>query len=910
MSAPLKPHALLVDPEGIPEELKALVQWVVWRYEPNDKRDGWTKTPKNPKLALQGHDRNASSTKPRTWGTFAQAWEAYQMHPPMAGDVPIPDDPDGLGNSGLDGIGLCLTPENGLVGVDLDHCLENGVVVDPDAKAALELLDGTYTETSPSGTGLRLFCRGRKPGGRCKTGVREMYDGRGKDDALGGRYLTLTGHAYGEPWGITEKQDAIDTLYNRWFTKTKPTTPAPSNTPTQQDNAPLEDEVILERMFASKRGPDIRRLWDGDTSAHASNAHDGTSEADLALTSHLAWWCDYDPARVDTLFRRSALYRSKWDEQRGEQTYGQRTLDKALEGRSPGDGYRPEGRGRSGVGGEGAERDDDEIVINRQIKEVVGDISAHLKRLEHDGHPLIYSRGDGLLVEMHDGYELREVTKPDSLKALLHDHLKPVVEKEDKNGPYTVPSSFNTNHTALLTRKTAEFPPIKAVSDIPLMLPDGSLLQAPGYHAEHGYYLNTAGIDVQLLTLQEARALFLETFNEFSFGAPKAGFTATLAFILQPFLMPVIDDLTPMYAVLGSRRAGSGTGKGYLLDCIYRIHRGRPYTHDGSMPPTNEECGKVLFSALSEGVSHIIFDDIDHLKHRELMAAITSRTYKGRILGVSQRHEVSTQVTWAVSGNAPEIHRDFYRRIIPIYLGVGQARAWERPYTRPDLNRHILENRNLYISAALSILQHWRSQGMPLSTGVIRGFDRWSAVMGGVLEAAGFPHLLEARDGLDELIEVDNSDLDLLIDAWHGCSLADKKLKCKDLLNLARDRELLTELHDGRSEAAGAGELGKYLKPFINDVFGEHYLRREFDTDTKTWRYFLQQVPDAPKLLSDVFNFSAFETEPRHPRSTPVNTPDEQVTGVVRGYAAPVSKAVEKDDPPNFEAVPWEMVIE
>ena len=881
MSAPLKPHALIPNPDGIPNELKAKARWVVWQYQHNPERGEWGKVPiqARPALFNRPQVRRASSTDPKTWSTFEEAYAAYQAHPPVAGDVPPPEDQGSTGNEGLDGIGICLTPEDGLVGVDLDKCLADGILVDEEAKEALELLAGTYVERSPSGTGLRAFCRGRKPGVRCKSGDREMYDGRDAKGNPGGRYLTLTGHSYGDPQPITNKQEAIDALYSEWFAKPEPAKEKPPTA--DQQPVPIEDAALLERMFASKNGADIKRLWDGDTSAYAKDRNDGTSEADLALASSLAWWCDYDPARADRLFRQSALYRPKWDERRGEQTYGERTLERASESKGPGDGYTPRA-GRITVGTEG-DAQDDEIIINRQIKDVVCDIVTELKRLELGGHPRIYSRGDGLLVEMHTGYQLREVTKPDSLKALLHDHLKPVVEKEDKNGPYTVPSVFSTNHTALLTRKTEEFPPIKAVSDIPLMLPDGTILLEPGYHQEHGYYLNTAGLEVALMPLEEARELFLETFNEVSYQAPQAGFTATLAFILQPHLMPVIDDLTPMYAVLGSRRAGSGTGKGYLLDCIYRIHRGRPYTHDGSMPATDEEMGKVLFSGLSEGASHMIFDDIDHLKHRSLMAAITSRTYKGRILGVSQRHEVSTAVTWAVSGNAPEIHRDFYRRIIPIYLGVGKARAWERPYSRPDLNRHILENRNLYVSAALSILEHRRKQGMPLSTGVIRGFDRWSAVMGGVLEAAGFPHLLEARDGLDEFIEVDNSDLDLLVSAWQGCNLADKKLKGKDLLHLAQMHELFSELYEGRTEAAGASELGKFLKPFTNDVFGEHYLRREFDSDSKTWRYFLESVPDAPKLLSEVFDFSTLKTSTPHPRSTPVNPALELVTGVLRG---------------------------
>lgn len=199
--APLKPHALLVDPEAIPQELKDLVQWVSWQYQYNHERCEWTKVPINPKAATNGpgRARKASSTDAGTWGTFEQAWEAYQTHPPMAGDVPAPDDPNSTGNSGLDGIGICLTPDNGIVGVDLDHCLEDGRVVDPDARYALDLLAGTYVEVSPSGTGLRVFCRGRKTDTRCKSGNREMYDGRDAKGNPGGRYLTVTGHSYGDP---------------------------------------------------------------------------------------------------------------------------------------------------------------------------------------------------------------------------------------------------------------------------------------------------------------------------------------------------------------------------------------------------------------------------------------------------------------------------------------------------------------------------------------------------------------------------------------------------------------------------------------------------------------------------------------------------------------------------------------
>ncbi len=91
----------------------------------------------------------------------------------------------------------------------------------------------------------------------------------------------------------------------------------------------------------------------------------------------------------------------------------------------------------------------DEIIVNRQIKEVVRDVSAKLRALELDGHPVIYSRGDGLLVEMHSGFELREVTKSESCKALLHDHLEPVSEKTLQSGEViTTPAVFSNRPLA------------------------------------------------------------------------------------------------------------------------------------------------------------------------------------------------------------------------------------------------------------------------------------------------------------------------------------------------------------------------------------------------------------------------------------------------------------------------------
>lgn len=68
-------------------------------------------------------------------------------------------------------------------------------------------------------------------------------------------------------------------------------------------------------------------LYKGDISSYGGDH----SAADMALVGYLARE-GHTPDEVDQVFRASGLYRDKWDEMRGAQTYGERTIAKAFEG--------------------------------------------------------------------------------------------------------------------------------------------------------------------------------------------------------------------------------------------------------------------------------------------------------------------------------------------------------------------------------------------------------------------------------------------------------------------------------------------------------------------------------------------------------------------------------------------------
>jgi primase-polymerase (primpol)-like protein len=148
-----------------PQAFAALPQWVCWRLEPGDKgRD--TKIPYNPRAG-----NKASPTSPDTWTSLENAQTALRQH-------------------SYTGLGF---REAGIVGVDIDHCIDPATgALNETAAAILEKLAPTYTEVSPSGTGLHIFLRGAMPVGgskNCKSGV-EMY--------AHSRYFTMTGTRYGD----------------------------------------------------------------------------------------------------------------------------------------------------------------------------------------------------------------------------------------------------------------------------------------------------------------------------------------------------------------------------------------------------------------------------------------------------------------------------------------------------------------------------------------------------------------------------------------------------------------------------------------------------------------------------------------------------------------------------------------
>lgn len=268
--------------KNIPEELKELPHWVLWKLE---ERNG-----KKTKVPYQVNGQRASSTTPGTWASIQDVLNILYH------------------SQEYSGIGFMLS-QSGITGVDIDHCITDGKLT-MQAAEVIELLN-SYTEKSQSGTGVHILVKGKVPKG-IHADI-EMYSE--------GRYFVVTGdRIQGEH--VESRQDEINILYEQFRKKDKPVPEKKAVSSSGGNNNHTDDE-LMAKAFASKEGFKIEALYNGNWQSLGYNSQ---SEADQALCNYLAFWLNKDWNSIDQAFKQSGLYRDKWD----RQDYKAATIDRAI----------------------------------------------------------------------------------------------------------------------------------------------------------------------------------------------------------------------------------------------------------------------------------------------------------------------------------------------------------------------------------------------------------------------------------------------------------------------------------------------------------------------------------------------------------------------------------------------------
>jgi hypothetical protein len=253
----------------IPDELKAYPQWILWKEV---ALDNGTRT----KIPYSCNGGKASTSDPSTWTTYELAADAAQRL--------------------FMGLGFVLSDNDPFAFIDLDDPFKNHPT-EAEAKQIiarhLKIVEefNSYTEVSPSGTGLHIIVIGAVESGKRRTHNQvEVYSS--------GRYMTMTGNTYRE----VPIQDRAYLLHQLWEE-----CGGESNGDRQPEikeaAEQYSDEQIYNQAKDAANGEKFLQLWNG----HWLDAnYKSQSEADFALINILSFY-SRNITQIKRLFFLSGL---------------------------------------------------------------------------------------------------------------------------------------------------------------------------------------------------------------------------------------------------------------------------------------------------------------------------------------------------------------------------------------------------------------------------------------------------------------------------------------------------------------------------------------------------------------------------------------------------------------------------
>jgi hypothetical protein len=284
---------------------------------------------------------------------------------------------------------------------------------------------------------------------------------------------------------------------------------------------------------------------------------------------------------------------------------------------------------------------------------------------------------------------------------------------------------------------------LEAVVDYPVLRPDGTILECPGYDRETGLLLELAGEPPPIPprpTRQDALAVrddLLDVVADFPFEGDVHQ-AAWLAALLTPLARFAFAGPTPLFLVDANVRAA---GKGLLLDCICQIVTGERFTI-ATYTGDEDELRKRITSLALAGDRLVLFDNLEgKFGNAVLDAALTGTAWKDRVLGVNRMAEAPLYMTWYATGNNVSVAADTARRICHVRLESPEEHPEERQdFLRPNLLAWVGENRPRLLAAALTVLRAYCVAGRPDQDLPAWGsFEGWSGLVRSAVVWIGLP---------------------------------------------------------------------------------------------------------------------------------------------------------------------------
>lgn len=393
---------------------------------------------------------------------------------------------------------------------------------------------------------------------------------------------------------------------------------------------------------------------------------------------------------------------------------------------------------------------------------------------------------------------------------------------------------------------------LKAVITAPTLLPDGSVLDTPGYHEESCVFLQPSGGLVPITQnpnkdeITKALDFLLNPFRNFPLIGPE-----DWGVLLAAQLTVVSRLAFPTCPGFGFDAPIQGSGKTLLASCIGALATGQsPQCYPQTNDKTGEELRKRFFAALLRGEIAIIFDNIVGAFDSPSIAAIlTAEKVSDRKLGASEIKTITNNSILILTGNNLTLKGDMFRRVLKARIDPRTDRPYAREFNENPL-QIVLQNRQKLTSSALTLIRGYLCSNAKRAEGRMASFERWDDIVrqtvvwiGREIDPGKFADPMKVID-----VSKDFADeaLSSMLRAWKEL-MGDRKLSSKELiikLDECSSSELADLLQDlgGYEVIRNTQKLGKFLSRYKDRVSDGLRLEQIKDSHTKTALWYVTKI--------------------------------------------------------------------
>ncbi|QMU78894.1 hypothetical protein GXW83_27515 [Streptacidiphilus sp. PB12-B1b] len=394
----------------------------------------------------------------------------------------------------------------------------------------------------------------------------------------------------------------------------------------------------------------------------------------------------------------------------------------------------------------------------------------------------------------HGPAQVRPVTAA-HVCALIDVRYEVVRERENKrtgkktHSPalFPPPAANSAVNAASIGEGTPNLRELLGVTHTPILRPDGTVLETPGYDDATGLlYLPTGDLRVPQIPFEPTREeietavrLILEPVADFPFVSERHR-TNWVGAMMTPILRTILPPPYPWFVITAPQ---PGSGKTLLAKAMGIVHgmAVRP-----ELPAEDEELRKVITTTLLDTTAPVVlFDNLAGVVRSSVLEALlTSASYNDRLLGAHKGLSLVNDRLWVGTGNNAKIGGDLARRTYDVVINPKCPDPFLRTgFTIVNLEAWMEARRGDYLGALLTVARGWVVDGKPSKEKRSDSYARWDGSLRMLLANAGLGQDFgQARESDLGAVSEDDADWGAFLAEVHRV-FGDQAFRSKDVLD-------------------------------------------------------------------------------------------------------------------------------